>query len=167
MSTLVVVVYDDRFKAEEVRLVLRKLQRDDLIDLEDAVIAVKDAKGKVKLHQAFDPTVKEAIRGGFRGLLLGTLFLSPLLGIVLGARGGPVSFALSDMGIDDQFLRDLAATMTPGSSALFVLVSSAAPDRVLAELKGTGGKLFKTSLSHEDAARLQAALSAPVVPIRP
>jgi uncharacterized membrane protein len=159
-STLVVVGFADQFKAEEVRLRLRKLQREDLIDLEEAVVAVKDAKGKVKLHQALDPTAGEAIRGGLCGMLVGMLFLSPLLGAVIGARGGTVSGALHDMGIDDQFMRDLEATMTPGSSALFVLVRSAAPDRVLSELKGTGGKILKASLSHEDADRLQAALSA-------
>jgi uncharacterized membrane protein len=154
------VGFDDSFKAEEVRLRLRKLQREDLIDLEEAVVAVKDAKGKVKLHQALDPTAGEAVRGGLCGMLVGMLFLSPLLGAVIGARGGTVSGALQDMGIDDQFMSDLEATMTPGSSALFVLVRSAAPDRVLAELKGTGGKILKASLSHEDTDRLQAALSA-------
>jgi uncharacterized membrane protein len=155
----VVAGYDDPFKAEEVRLSLRKLQREDLIDLEDAVVAVKDAKGKFKLHQARDPTVGEATRGGFWGLLIGMLFLSPVLGAVIGARGGTISGALDDMGIDEQFLKDLAATMTPGSSALFVLIRNAARDRVVSELKGTGGKILKTSLSHENAARLQVALS--------
>jgi len=56
MSTLVVIGYDNEFKAEEVRLTLRKLQKEYLIDLEDAVVAVKDAKGKVKLHQAINLT---------------------------------------------------------------------------------------------------------------
>ena len=158
MSTLVVAGYHDQFKAEEVRLALRKLQREDLMDLEDAVIEVKDRKGKFKLHQAFDPTAGEAIRGGFWGLLTGMLFLSPLLGMAIGARGGTVSGALSDMGIGEQFMKGLAATMTPDSSALFVLVRNAEGDRVVSELKGAGGKILKTSLTHEDAAKLQAAL---------
>ena len=163
MSTLVVVGYEDRFKAEEVRLGLRKLQREDLVDLEDAVVVTKDAKSKFKLHQALDPNIREKIRGGLLGLLVGMLLLSPLLGMVLGARGGTVSDALEDMGIGDQFMRNLAATMKPGSSALFVLVRSAATDQVLAELRGTGGKILKTSLSHEDATRLQTAMSAATV----
>jgi uncharacterized membrane protein len=53
-----------------------------------------------------------------------------------------------------------AATMTPGSSTLFALVRQAKPDKVFEELKGTGGRVLKTSLSHEDEAKLQAALSA-------
>lgn len=84
------------------------------------------------------------------------IFLSPLLGLAVGASAG----ALSDVGIDDQFMKELAATMTPNSSALFVLVHKATQDKVLEELKGTGGTILKASLSHADEAKLQAALSA-------
>jgi uncharacterized membrane protein len=159
MSTLVVIGYDNEFKAEEVRLTLRKLQMDYLIDLEDAVVAVKDAKGKVKLHQAVNLTAAGAVGGGFWGSLIGLIFLNPLLGAAVGATAGAVSGALSDIGINDKFMKDLAASLNPGSSALFVLVRKATPDKVLAELEGTGGKVIKTSLSHDDEAKLQAALS--------
>jgi uncharacterized membrane protein len=160
MSTLIVVGYDDLYKAEEVRLKLRRLQSEYLIDLEDAVVAVKDAKGKVKLHQAVNLTTAGAVSGGFWGSLVGLIFLNPLLGLAVGATAGAVSGALSDVGINDDFMKDLAATMTNGSSALFVLVRKATPDKVLEEIKGTGGRIIKTSLSHDDETRLQAALSA-------
>lgn len=160
MSTLVVIGYDDVYKAEEVRLKLRKLQSEYLIDLEDAVVAVKDRDGKVKLHQAVNLTAAGAISGGFWGTLIGMIFLNPLLGLAVGAGAGAASGALTDLGINDQFMKDLAAALTPGSSALFVLVRKATPDKVLEELQGSGGKVLKTSLSHEDEARLQAALSA-------
>jgi uncharacterized membrane protein len=160
MSTLAVIGYDDVFKAEEVRITLLKMQRDYLIDLEDAVVAVKEPGGKVKLHQAVNLTAAGAVRGGFWGTLIGMIFLNPLLGLAVGAGAGAVSGALSDVGINDQFMKDLAATMKPGSSALFVLVRRATPDKVLQELQGTGGTVLKTSLSHEDEAKLQAALSA-------
>lgn len=80
MSTLVVVGYDDIYKAEEVRLQLWKLQRDYLLDLEDAVVVVKNDKGKVKLHQAVSLTSAGAMSGGFWGSLIGLMFLNPLLG---------------------------------------------------------------------------------------
>ena len=160
MSTLVVIGYDDQFKAEEVRLKLRKLQKDYLIDLEDAVVAVKNAKGKVKLHQAVNLTAAGALSGGFWGSLIGLIFLNPILGAAVGASAGAVSGALTDVGINDKFMKDLAAAMNPGSSALFVLVRKATPDKVLEEVKGTGGKILKTSLSHDDEAKLEAALSA-------
>ena len=160
MSTLVVIGYNEIHKAEEVRLTLVKLQRDYLIDLEDAVAVTKDAKGKIKLHQTVNLTAAGATSGGFWGMLIGLMFLNPLLGLAVGASAGAVSGALVDLGINDQFMKDLAATLTPNSSALFVLVSKSTPDKVLEEVKGTGGTILKTSLSHEDETKLQAALSA-------
>ena len=160
MSTLVVIEYDDQFKAEEVRLSLMKMQKDYLIDLEDAVVAVKNQKGKVRLHQAVNLTAAGALSGGFWGSLIGLIFLNPLLGMAMGATAGAVGGALTDVGIDDKFMKELAATMKPGSSTLFVLVKKVTPDKVLDEMRGTGGKILQTSLSHEDEAKLQAALSA-------
>src|SRR5262245_10513179 len=160
MSTLVVIEYDDLYKAEEIRLRLLKMQKDFLIDMEDAVVAVKDPKGKVKLYQPINLTAHGAMSGGFWGALIGLIFLNPLLGVAIGATAGAVSGALTDVGINDQFMKDLAAGLNSGSSALFVLVRKMTPDKVLEELKGTGGKVRKTSLSHENEAKLQAALSA-------
>ncbi|MEI8312177.1 MAG: DUF1269 domain-containing protein [Verrucomicrobiota bacterium] len=160
MNTLVVVGYTELHKAEEVRLTLVKLQKDYLIDMEDAVAVTKDEKDKIRLHQAVNLTAAGAAKGGFWGMLIGMIFLNPLLGLAMGVAAGATSGALADVGINDQFMKDLAATMTPNSSALFVLVRKSTPDRVLEELKGTGGKILKTSLSHEDEAKLQAALDA-------
>jgi len=157
---LVVVGYDSPYKAEEIRLKLKQLQKDYLIDMEDAVVAVKDENGKVKLHQAVNLTAAGAVSGGFWGTLIGLIFLNPLLGLAAGAAAGALSGALTDIGIDDNFMKDLANTMKPGSSVLFVLVRKVTPDRVVEELKGTGGTILKTSLTHEDEAKLQAALNA-------
>ena len=160
MSTLVVVEYSDPFKAEEIRLKLLRMQKDFLIDLGDAVVATKDEKGKVKLNQAVNLTARGAMSGGFWGALIGLIFLNPLLGVAMGVTAGAISGALTDVGINDAFMKELASGLTPGSSALFVLVRKATPDKVLEELKGTGGKVLKTSLTHENESKLQAALSA-------
>jgi uncharacterized membrane protein len=159
MSTLVVIAYDDQFKAEEVRLMLWKMQKEYLIDLEDAVVAEKNEKGKVKLHQAVNLTAAGAAGGGFWGALIGLIFLNPILGMAVGATAGAVSGALTDVGIDNKFMKQLADTLQPKSSALFVLVRSMTPDKVMDELKGTGGKVIRTSLSHEDESTLQKTLS--------
>jgi uncharacterized membrane protein len=160
MSTLVAIGYGDPYKAEEVRLMLRKMKKEYLIDLEDAVVAVKDEQGRVRLSQPFSLTGAGAVSGGFWGALIGLLFMAPLLGMAVGAAAGAVSGALTDLGLDDRFMRELADNLKPGSSVLFALVRTATPDRVLEELKGTGGKILKSSLAHEDEARLQKALSA-------
>lgn len=160
MSDLIVIGYDDQFKAEEARIKFMKMQRDYLVDLEDAVVAVKRLNGKVKLHQIQDLTTAGAVGGGFWGALVGLIFLNPLFGAAVGAGAGAISGALSDVGVNDQFMKELAATLKPGSSALFVLVRKSTADKVLEELQGTGGKILRTSLSHGDEAKLQAALDA-------
>jgi len=160
MSTLVVIGYEDELKAEEVRLALLKLQREYLIDLGDAVVAVREPDGKVKLRQLHNLTAAGAASGGFWGTLIGMLFLTPLFGLAVGAAAGAISGALADVGIDDRFLKQLGQTLKPGTAALCVLVRRATPDKVLQEIKGFGGTVLKTSLSHDDEAKLQAALSA-------
>lgn len=160
MSELIVIGYDDKFRAEEVRLTLLKMQQDYLVDLEDAVVAVKDEDGKVKLNQIHHLVGAGAVGGGFWGLLIGLLFLSPLIGTAVGAAAGAVVGALSDVGINDDFMKRLAATLTPGSSVLFVLVRKATPDKVVDEVKQYGGTVLRTSLTKEDEAALQAALDS-------
>jgi uncharacterized membrane protein len=160
MPTLVVIGYESEIKAEEVRLALLKLQREYLIDLGDAVVAVREDDGTVKLRQLVNLTTAGALGGGFWGTLIGVLFMNPLFGLAVGAATGALSGALSDVGIDDKFLTQLAQTLKPGTAALCVLVRRATPDKVLEEIKGFGGTVIKTSLSHDDEVKLQAALSS-------
>jgi uncharacterized membrane protein len=154
MSNLVVVGFDDPHQAEEVRLKLQQLQSEYLLDLADVVVAIKDEEGKVKLHHAGDLTAHDAVFQGFFGSLASLILVNSTAGVASGA--------LTDVGITDRFMKELAATLVPSSSALFTLTRSPSPDRdrLLEELKGLGGKILMTSLSHEDEGRLQAALSA-------
>jgi uncharacterized membrane protein len=92
--------------------------------------------------------------------LIGLLFLNPLLGLVVGSASGAVAGALSDVGVDDKFMKELATHINKGNSMLFVLVRKATPDKVLSQLQGAGGKIVQTSLTHEEEDKLQAALDA-------
>lgn len=159
MSDLIAIAYDDRFKAEEVRLTLAKLQTEHLIELEDAAVVIKTEDGKVKLNQAVNLAGAGAVGGGFWGLLIGTLLFSPLFGAAVGAATGAISGALSDIGVDDDFMRDLGATLQPGTSALFILVRKVTPDKVLEQVSKYGGKVLRTSLSKDKEAQLQEVLS--------
>ena len=129
------------------------------MDLEDAAIAVRKENGKIKLRQLYSLTGASALTGGFWGLLVGLIFLNPLLGAAVGAGAGAVSGALADVGVNDKFMKDLAAQLKPGGSMLFILYRSISLDKALAELEGTGGTIIRTSLSHEDEDRLRAALT--------
>ena len=140
MSNLIVIGFNNEADAFEMRAALAKLQSQYLIEMEDAVVVTRDAKGKVQLHQAVNLTAAGAASGGFWGMLIGMLFLNPLLGAAIGAGSGALSGKLADIGINDQFMKDLGATFTSGSSALFVLVRKSTPDKVLEALKPFAGK---------------------------
>ena len=158
MSDLIVVGFDNELKADEVLHKLGDLQKEHLVDLEDAVVVVKNQKGKVKIKQAYDLVTSGALSGGFWGSLIGLLFLHPLLGVAAGLASGALSGALTDIGINDDFIKELGETLDRGTSALFLLVRKATPDKVLDELRPYGGKLLRTSLSKSDEESLKAAL---------
>lgn len=158
MSTLIVIVYPDELKAEQVRLDFMKMSEEYLVTLQDAVIAVKKPDGRVKLLQMYHLALGGAISGALWGALIGLIFMMPIFGLVVGAGTGAVAGALSDVGINDSFMRQLASTLKPGNSALFVLVDSPITDKVMEDLKGTGGTIIQSSLSNVDQAKLQKVL---------
>lgn len=160
MSDLIVIVYPTEAKAEEVRQRLFELQKEYLIKLGDAVIATKSEQGHVKLNQLFSTTAAGAVSGSFWGLLIGVLFLNPLLGVAAGAAAGAVGGALTDVGIDDNFMKELSESLQPGSAALFVLVKEMTTDKVLAAIKGYGGVVLKTSLDETKEHTLRNALQS-------
>ena len=104
-------------------------------------------------------TGADAASGGFWGLLIGMLFLDPLLGVAVSAASGVLGGALTDIGVDDNFMRELGSTLEPGTSAIFVLVRQATPDKVLEEVSKFGGKVLHTSLTKDREAQLQQVLS--------
>ena len=158
MSDLVVIGFADEHTAFEMRAELVKLQKEYLIDMEDVVVVTKDDKGKVKLHQATNLTAAGAVGGGFWGMLIGMIFLNPLVGAAVGAGAGALSGKLGDIGINDKFMKDLGETITQGSSALFVLVRKATPDKVLERLKDFKGTILKTSLTADREEELRSVL---------
>src|SRR5580692_10703016 len=101
MSDLVFIAFPDEKQAEAVRDKVLDLRKEYLIEIGDAVIAVKDAKGRVKLNQLLNTTATGALSGAFWGTLIGFLFLVPLIGTAVGAVSGAVAGKFSDFGIDD------------------------------------------------------------------
>jgi uncharacterized membrane protein len=160
MADLVVVAFDDESTAFNLRAELVKLQKEYLIDMEDVVVVTRDERGKVKLHQAVSLTAAGAVTGSFWGLLIGLIFLNPLVGAAVGAGAGALSGSLSDLGIDDKFMKQLGENLPKGGSALFVLVRKATGDKVLERLESFRGKgkVIQTSLNKESDAELREFL---------
>lgn len=160
MSNLVAVVFEDESTAFEMRAALIKMQKQNLIDLEDSVVVTRDAKGKVRLDQATNLTTAGAIGGGFWGLLIGLLFLNPLVGAAVGATTGAITARFKDIGVNDEMVRDVGRSLHTGTSALFVLVRRATVDKVLDGLKAFAGKgtIYQSSLNKDDEGALREAL---------
>ncbi|RBP38070.1 putative membrane protein [Roseimicrobium gellanilyticum] len=162
MSNLIVIGFNNETDAFEMRAALAKMQAQYLIEMEDAVVVTRDARGKVQLHQAVSLTATGAIGGAFWGTLIGMLFFNPLLGAAVGAGSGALSGKLTDLGINDEFMKELGATLKEGTSALFVLVRKSTPDKVLEGLKAFAGKgrIIQTSLTKDNEQELRKFIEA-------
>jgi uncharacterized membrane protein len=167
MSTLVAITYPDVNQASRVFNTLKRLVKEHVLDMHDAVYVTKDSSGEVDLHQLVNLPGESAARGAMGGALWGALiglfFLTPLagaaIGAAIGAGTGAIAGKVSDYGIDDNFVRQLSTQMTPNSSAIFVLIRRMTEDKVVPEISQYGGTVLRTSLSDEAEQRLQAALS--------
>jgi uncharacterized membrane protein len=172
MSTLIVLDFDGIHTADDVLNKLRSLQKEHLVDLEDACVVERDGGGKIHIKQAVNLTAVGATSGGTWGALwgglVGLLFLNPLAGMavgaVFGAGAGALSGSLANYGISNDFVKKLGETIPVNSSALFVLVKHVTEDKVLAEIEPYKPRVLKTSLSNEDEARLKAELSKATQP---
>jgi uncharacterized membrane protein len=160
MNDLVVIEFPSEAKAEEIRQRLLDMQKEYLIDLGDAVIAFKQPNGRIKLNQLFHPTAAGAATGTLWGTLIGLIFLMPLLGAAVGAASGAIAGRLTDIGIDDRFMKEVGASLQSGNAALFLLIRKMTTDKVLGDLKGVGGRVLRTSFDHTKEEALRAALEA-------
>lgn len=158
MADLLVIAYPTEAEAEQVRARLLGMQKEYLIALGDAVVAVKQPSGQVKLNQLFSPAPAGAASGALWGSLLGLIVLSPLLGAALGAASGALGGKLSDVGINDGFMKDVAQSLDSGHAALFLLIRKMTADKVLAELQGTGGRVMRSSFDETKEQALREAL---------
>ena len=173
MSQLVCIAFKDLSTADRVLNELRAMETDYVLDLEDAVIVVRDLDGKVHLKQCVDvfggATTHGVSLGVLWGGLMGLLFMNPLAGLIGslagGAGAGAVTTAasgfglLSDYGIPDNFIRDLGSTIKRGTSAIFLLIRNIDEDKVLARISQHEGTILKTSLSKEHEEKLRTALT--------
>jgi len=158
MNKLVAIVYPEITTASNVYAKFAQLQQEQLIDLQDVVVVTRDNKGKIKLHQSANITGEGAVVGSMWGLLIGMLFLSPLLGMAIGAGTGAIAGSIEDYGIDDNFIKKLSQKMKNNTSAIFVSATNAVADKVLPEISQFGGEIIQTSLSKDVEKKLQRAL---------
>jgi uncharacterized membrane protein len=160
MSDLLVFTFKNETGAVEMRDALVKMQKEHLVTLEDAAVVVRRQDGKVKVKQAVSLVGAGALGGSFWGLLIGLLFWAPWLGLAIGAVTGAIAGGLTDVGVDDKFIKEVGNAIEPGHSALFLLVRESTPDKMMDELKKFDAEIYQTSLSKEDEEKLREMFSA-------
>jgi uncharacterized membrane protein len=168
MATLTVWKFDSADGAADALATLKRLQKQQLVELQDAAIVAwpPDAK-KPSITQLHNLVGAGAVGGAFWGSLFGLLFLVPLLGMAIGAGMGALVASTADVGIDDELIKQLREKIVSGTSALLMLTSSAVSDRVLEEMKAQRGHadLIESNLTREQEAKLRKTFARePAVP---
>ncbi len=163
MATLVAIAYPDQGTAEQARETVARLEGELVIQADQVASIARDAEGKYHVHTSHggSSTGGGAVWGGFWGLLFGLLFFIPFAGWAMGAGLGALFGHLGEKGIDKAFQEQVREYLKPGTSALFMVIERATPDKATAALREYGGNVVKTSLSEEDTQKLQEALQPP------
>jgi len=162
MATLVAIGYPDQGTAEQARETVFDLEKELVIQADQVAAISRDLEGKYHVHttHAGASAGGGAVWGGFWGMLFGLLFFIPFAGMAVGAGLGALLGHLGEKGIDKSFQQQVRDYLKPGTSALFMVIEQATPDKAIAALSLYGGTVIRTSLSEEDTKRLQDALQA-------
>src|SRR5690242_8460529 len=166
MATLVAIGYPDQGTAEQARGTVQQLEAELIIQADQVAAISRDLEGKYHVHTTHGGASAGggAVWGGFWGFLFGLLFFIPFAGLALGAGMGALFGHFGEKGIDKAFQQQVRDYVKPGTSALFMIIEKATPDKAIAALQQYGGTVIRTSLSEEDTQRLQEAL-APTTPV--
>jgi len=139
---------------------IHQLKKEELMTLKDAAVVIRKSDGKIKVKQATHLVGAGMVGGAFWGMLIGLFFWLPWLGLAIGAIAGAISGSLMDYGINDDFIKEVGATIKPGGSALFLLIEKWTEDKALERLNKFNATIIRTSLTKEEEEKLKVALGA-------
>lgn len=158
MADLIAIGYPDEVTATQAADEARQLARDLIIQPDAIAVIVRDKEGKYHVHTSHHMVGSGAVWGMFWGLLFGLIFFVPVFGLAMGAGLGALLGKITKSGVDKEFQDQVRDMLTPGTSALFLMVEKVTPDKAVEAMSKYGGKVLKTSLSKEGEAELQDAL---------
>ena len=160
MSELIVFAFPTEDGAFSMDDTIHQLKKEELMTLDDAAVVIRKPDGKIKVKQATHLVGVGMVGGAFWGMLIGLFFWMPWLGIAVGAVTGALLGATTDYGINDEFIKEVGATIKPGGSALFLLISKWTEDKALERLSKFNATIVRTSLTKEEEEKLKAVFGA-------
>lgn len=146
--------------AYAMRDALDDLRAFDLVDIKDAAVVEHHEDDSVRVRQAFDLIGAGALGGVIWGAFIGLIFLSPWLGMAVGGVIGAIAGKLADIGIDDDFIREVGRQVEPGHSALFLLIDNWEASKALRLLADFEATVVRTTMPPEEEERFRAFISA-------
>jgi uncharacterized membrane protein len=158
MSDVLVITFEDQVQAPQVLQTLKKLQGQEMLNLEDAAVILKNGEGKIEVKNMTEANVKKgAAIGGALGLIVGSLIF-PLAGIAVGAAGGALIGKSIGDGVDKKFIKDVQDSLLPGGSAILFIVKNENVGMLITALRPYSGKLYQSTFDSDVEAELRRAL---------
>ena len=175
MSQLIVIGYKHQHRASEVLNELRRRDWDSAVDLNHAIVVKRDEKDRPRVDLSVDPMTRVDVAwarlwGGLLSLMLADPVTCGMVEATQGVTGDSrqsssdaetphANWWIDEVGLSREFIRSAGAILDPGDSALFMLVQTNDPGRVLMKLRDYGGTLLRASLNVEQDADLEKALT--------
>jgi len=168
LGRLFVLAFSDEVTAFALRETLWKMEEENVVDVGDMVVVTRDSKGRVRLHQSLPLAAVGSTLGSLSGMVFGMMLLNPLFGSIAGAAVGAAAGAFADIGINDEFMKELGETLKPGTSALFVTVRKTKPERVFERLQAFSGscKILQCDMPAENEPILRRILEGEATSLR-
>jgi uncharacterized membrane protein len=157
MSELMVLGFENEAAAEEFGVTLAQMQKDMIVQLQDAAMVVRDEDGKPHVKHDNHLVGAGAMGGAFWGMLFGLIFLMPFLGLAIGAGMGALFGKLGKTGLDKGVLEQMGDAVPPGKAGWFLLIGQMTEDKFLGAVAGTKATLVRSNLTHDQEEQLKQA----------
>ena len=154
--TFVVVTFDDMDKADQMLKIMKDLEHERKLTLDDAAILVKNEEGELRVKDLGEFTAKRgAVTGGVAGLVVGTILGGPIGGVILGAAAGAFAGNKMDLGISNDKIEAVGESMEQAGSAFFAKIEAADMELLTIVLKQSGGTLHELTVDDETVLDLE------------
>jgi len=160
MSELMVLGFENEMEADRFGVTLAQMQKDMIVQLQDAAEVVRDLDGKPHVKHGHSLVGAGALGGAFWGMLFGLLFFVPFLGLAIGAAMGGLFGKLGKTGMNKEVLEQMGDAVPPGKAGWFLLIGQMTEDKFLAAVTGANATLVRSNLTEEQEKDLKHAFGA-------